>query len=186
MNRIEQEVHAHFAEAAAHENGDATAPAPAVPSTPASSSSESEIPFANVNSVIPGSPADSAGMEAGDHVVRFGTVNWMNHDKLAKVAEVVSQNEGVTIPQPLASAATLTPIPAPNPSSCQTRRWGRKCNNQESDPHSTSELGRQRHAGVSSTTNVIRKATFPVNLGIALEHDIPGVDLHLYHSKYMK
>jgi 26S proteasome non-ATPase regulatory subunit 9 len=37
-------------------------------------------------------------MKAGDHVLRLGTVNWMNHDKLAKLAEVVAQNEGVLVP----------------------------------------------------------------------------------------
>ena len=53
--------------------------------------------FARVNSVVPASPADQAGLKAGDAVRSFGTVNWINHERLTKVAETVQQNEGVSI-----------------------------------------------------------------------------------------
>lgn len=98
MKRIEEEVHAHFAETPARDGDTSSTEAPTVPSASDRSATSSEIPFANVNSVVPSSPADAAGMKAGDHVVRFGTVNWMNNDKLAKLAEVVTQNEGVLLP----------------------------------------------------------------------------------------
>ena len=52
-------------------------------------------PFAKVNSVAPGSPADDAGLKAGDRILKFGDVNWLNHDKLSKVAETVQRNQGV-------------------------------------------------------------------------------------------
>lgn len=52
-----------------------------------------EPPFARVNSVVPGSPAEQAGMHAGDKVTKFGWVNWINHERLGKVAQVVQQNE---------------------------------------------------------------------------------------------
>jgi 26S proteasome non-ATPase regulatory subunit 9 len=55
-----------------------------------------EAPFARVNSVIPGSPADDAGLRAGDLIRRFGSVNWVNHEKLSKVAETVQRSEGVS------------------------------------------------------------------------------------------
>lgn len=55
-------------------------------------------PFAKVNSVVPGSPADQAGLKAGDTIRSFGNVNWMNHERLSKVAEAVQQNEGVSLP----------------------------------------------------------------------------------------
>ena len=54
-----------------------------------------DTPFAKVNSVVPGSPADEAGLKAGDRVRRFGEVNWLNHEKLSKVAETVQRNQGV-------------------------------------------------------------------------------------------
>lgn len=96
MNRIEAEVHAHFAENRGGQGGTTVADTTPAPSTSTSPVAASEVAFANVNNVVPGSPADAAGMQAGDHIIRFGTVNWMNHDKLAKLAEVVQQNEGVT------------------------------------------------------------------------------------------
>ncbi len=55
-----------------------------------------ETPFAKVNSVVAGSPAEDAGLRVGDRVRRFGDVNWINHDKLSKVAETVQRNEGVS------------------------------------------------------------------------------------------
>lgn len=100
MNRIEEEVHAHFAEAA--DQSDGTGLTETATSIPGPSHSNDEVPFAKVNSVVSGSPADRAGLKAGDQIIRFGTADWMNHDKLTKVSEVVIQNEGV-------SPATLFP-----------------------------------------------------------------------------
>ncbi|KAI9719294.1 MAG: hypothetical protein M1812_003624 [Candelaria pacifica] len=62
----------------------------------ASDQSLVETPFAKVNSVVPGSPADDAGLKAGDQIRTFGVANWINHEKLSKVAEVVQRNEGVS------------------------------------------------------------------------------------------
>jgi len=55
-----------------------------------------DTPFAKVNSVVAGSPADDAGLKAWDRIRRFGNVNWINHEKLSKVAEVVQRNQGVS------------------------------------------------------------------------------------------
>ena len=52
-------------------------------------------PFAKVNSVVPGSPADEAGLKAGDLIWKFGDINWLNHEKLSKVAQTVQRNQGV-------------------------------------------------------------------------------------------
>lgn len=57
-----------------------------------------DTPFAKVNSVVLGSPADDAGLKAGDTIRRFGDVNWINHEKLSKVAETVQKNQGVSFP----------------------------------------------------------------------------------------
>lgn len=54
-----------------------------------------DTPFAKVNSVVPGSPADDAGLKAGDRIRKFGDVNWLNHEKLSKVAQTVQRNQGV-------------------------------------------------------------------------------------------
>lgn len=55
-----------------------------------------EPPFAKVNSVLAGSPAEAAGLQVGDSITKFGWVDWTNHDKLARLTQVVSQNEGVS------------------------------------------------------------------------------------------
>jgi len=94
MNRIEEEVHAHFAEEA-DQSGETGMVEPAA-SISGPSHSNDEVPFAKVNSIVPGSPADTAGVKVGDKIIRFGTADWMNHDKLSKVSEVVIQNEGVS------------------------------------------------------------------------------------------
>ena len=54
------------------------------------------MPFAKVNSVVTGSPADEAGLKAGDEIIQFGNIDWMNHEKLARVAETVQRNQGVS------------------------------------------------------------------------------------------
>jgi 26S proteasome non-ATPase regulatory subunit 9 len=54
-------------------------------------------PFATVNSVVAGGPADSAGLKAGDEIRNFGYVNHTNHDGLWRVGECVQGNEGVRI-----------------------------------------------------------------------------------------
>ncbi|KAA8649717.1 putative 26S proteasome non-ATPase regulatory subunit Nas2 [Aspergillus tanneri] len=55
------------------------------------------LPFATVNSVVSASPADQAGLKTGDTICNFGNVNWMNHERLTKVADLVQQNEGRTL-----------------------------------------------------------------------------------------
>lgn len=52
--------------------------------------------FARVNSVVARSPADEAGLQAGDEIRRFGDVDWTSHEKLAKVASLVQRSEGVS------------------------------------------------------------------------------------------
>ncbi|KAF5862260.1 putative 26S proteasome regulatory subunit [Aspergillus alliaceus] len=54
-------------------------------------------PFARVNSVAVASPADRAGLKTGDKIRNFGSVNWTNHERLSKVADLVQQNEGRTL-----------------------------------------------------------------------------------------
>ncbi len=93
MSRIEAGLHAHHAEARNHpaqQSGSASSQAPTA------AAGSLEAPFAKVNSVVAGSPAEEAGLRAGDKIRRFGDVDWINHEKLSKVAETVQRNEGVS------------------------------------------------------------------------------------------
>ncbi|KIW70131.1 hypothetical protein PV04_02432 [Phialophora macrospora] len=96
MDKIEKGLHEHHAKYQASDeyknslNQPQSQPAPAPQQTP----SIPETPFAKVNSVEPGSPANEAGLKAGDQIRRFGTAIWSNHERLRKVGEVVGQNLG--------------------------------------------------------------------------------------------
>ncbi|KAF1955388.1 26S proteasome non-ATPase regulatory subunit 9 [Byssothecium circinans] len=94
MTRIEKGLHEHHARMQ-----EDSAAASANPLMAASSSGPAalEAPFAKVNSVAEGSPAASAGLRVGDTITKFGWVDWTNHDKLARLTQVVSQNEGLPI-----------------------------------------------------------------------------------------
>lgn len=102
MQNLEKGLHAHFAQlqqaqASATTNGtSATSAAPSSTLTNGSTDAGAlETPFAKVNSVESGSPADQAGLKAGDMVRNFGSAHWLNHERLSKVAQVVQENEGV-------------------------------------------------------------------------------------------
>jgi 26S proteasome non-ATPase regulatory subunit 9 len=101
MTVIEKHLHEHFARLA--ENGTQSDPMTngGLPNTDIASSSSlapqaSGPPFAKVNSVVAGSPAESAGLKAGDEIRNFGYVNHTNHDGLKRVGECVQGNEGVS------------------------------------------------------------------------------------------
>lgn len=105
MSVIEKHIHEHFARLA--ESGAAAEPAtnggPSNGHTLPIQSIPQELspPFAKVNTVVDGSPADSAGLKAGDEIRNFGYVNIRNHDGLKRVAECVQGNEGVSfVPLP--------------------------------------------------------------------------------------
>lgn len=97
MQLIEKGVHAHFANlqntqgASPTTNGTNVAPA----AQSLTNNTAPGTPFAKVNSVVSGSPADQAGLKVGDAIRNFGNINWLNHERLSKVAQVVQENEGV-------------------------------------------------------------------------------------------
>jgi 26S proteasome non-ATPase regulatory subunit 9 len=110
MAKLEVAVHEHFAAGKSAETLPPTSTSASAPSVadasetvageaPAAQSLASAIepPFARVNTVVENSPADTAGLKAGDKVTRFGYVDWTNHERLGKVARVVQQNENHTI-----------------------------------------------------------------------------------------
>ena len=101
MSVIEKHIHEHFARLAeegpteeptvngTHANEATSSPPPVVQSL--------GPPFARVNSVVEGSPADSAGLKANDEIRNFGYVDIANHDNLRRVGECVQGNEGVRL-----------------------------------------------------------------------------------------
>lgn len=94
MGVIEKYLHEHFANL---QEGD-EAPSMAgdeLRILPDSQPEQLDEPFAKVNSVAANSPAQQAGLQAGDEIRNFGYVNRSNHDGLKKVAECVQGNEGV-------------------------------------------------------------------------------------------
>ncbi|KAF2458255.1 hypothetical protein BDY21DRAFT_341995 [Lineolata rhizophorae] len=97
MGKIEIGLHAHHAGLAAQSSPAPPASRPATQPTAGQATEQGPVPdtpFAKVNTVEGGSPADTAGLKPGDMVLRFGNATWLNHEKLGKVAETVSQNEG--------------------------------------------------------------------------------------------
>ncbi|KAI4287118.1 MAG: hypothetical protein L6R35_003622 [Caloplaca aegaea] len=106
MSSIEVGLHTHHAEAgnlaAARMQSSSASSQP--PTSPAdripSGLSSLEAPFAKVNSVVAGSPAEDAGLQVGDKICRFADVDLMNHEKLSRVAETVQRNEGVSYTAP--------------------------------------------------------------------------------------
>lgn len=99
MSVIEKHIHEHFARLA--ESGGNTEE-PATNGGSSNGRTQQPVPqelspaFAKVNSVVAGSPADSAGLKVGDEIRNFGYVNLGNHDGLKRVAECVQGNEGVS------------------------------------------------------------------------------------------
>jgi 26S proteasome regulatory subunit N4 len=103
MTVIEKHLHEHFArleeegaEDQSMTNGGLSSTDIASSSSSSQASQPSGPPFAKVNSVVAGSPAESAGLKAGDEIRNFGYVNHTNHDGLKRVGECVQGNEGVS------------------------------------------------------------------------------------------
>ncbi|KAI8458737.1 hypothetical protein BY996DRAFT_6831204, partial [Phakopsora pachyrhizi] len=49
-------------------------------------------PFARVDVVFEGSPAEMTGLMVGDQIVRFGELNAENHDRLGRLSKLVEEN----------------------------------------------------------------------------------------------
>lgn len=94
MDRIEKALHEHHANIQEANAKNAKPDPSPVQTSIVSPPQAPETPFAKVNTVEPGSPANEAGLETGDLIRRFGSAIWSNHERLRKVGEVVAQNTG--------------------------------------------------------------------------------------------
>ncbi|RMZ76383.1 hypothetical protein DV737_g4841, partial [Chaetothyriales sp. CBS 132003] len=109
MGRVEKGLHAHHANLQASDSSkqaEPSQPQRALPTT-ATAPVAPETPFARVNSVEPGSPANEAGLKRGDQIRRFGTVIWSNHERLRKVASSIA----ISIVNSLSNMAAASPLP---------------------------------------------------------------------------
>lgn len=97
MAKVEIAVNEHFASGKAAEGAGVPTPSQTSDVQPAARPAM-EPPFAKVNSVALNSPAESAGLQVGDKVTKFGEANFSNHERLGKVAQVVQQSENVRTP----------------------------------------------------------------------------------------
>ncbi|KAK7439135.1 26S proteasome non-ATPase regulatory subunit 9 [Colletotrichum acutatum] len=99
MAMVEKQLHEHFASLQEEEVPEVPLPGGANNTLADHSASQPlEEPFAKVNTVVPGSPAELAGLKPNDQIRIFGYVNSSNHDSLKKVAECVQGNEGTKRP----------------------------------------------------------------------------------------
>ncbi|KAK0509290.1 hypothetical protein JMJ35_008661 [Cladonia borealis] len=93
MSKIEVGLHEHHAAyQAAHPPGSSSNQA--TRSNGSTAQGVLDMPFAKVNSVVDGSPADQAGLKVGDRIRKFGNIDFLSHEKLSKVAETVQRNQG--------------------------------------------------------------------------------------------
>ncbi|KAG7420727.1 hypothetical protein DER46DRAFT_653547 [Fusarium sp. MPI-SDFR-AT-0072] len=97
MTRIEKFLHEHFASLDENESAPVAGSSNSQGILRDSVSTPLDPPFAKINTVAAGSPAESAGLKPGDEIRNFGYVNRANHDNLRKVAECVQGNEGNTV-----------------------------------------------------------------------------------------
>ncbi|GAA5912451.1 hypothetical protein JCM5296_004398 [Sporobolomyces johnsonii] len=66
--------------------------------SPSDAVESEEKPFAKVDAVAPGSPADAAGLKRDDLLLTLSTINSSNHDSLRAVAALIGRSEGVELP----------------------------------------------------------------------------------------
>ena len=157
MSKIEVGLHEHHAEYQA-------ANPPASSSTQAAGSNGTTVqgvldtPFAKVNSVVDGSPADQAGLKVGDRIRKFGNVDFMNHEKLSKVAETVQRNQGVSTAIPWLKKALFTdslPIAKRGRQGGTGRSSRSSTGRADPKPRTKERLGRARIIRLPFTADVI-------------------------------
>ncbi|KAI9728306.1 MAG: putative 26S proteasome regulatory subunit [Cirrosporium novae-zelandiae] len=154
MSRIEKGLHAHYASLHETQSNATNASSNDTTQSAFTDSAIVETPFAKVNSVVDGSPADEAGLKAGDGIRKFGNVNWLNHEKLTKVAEIVQHNEGYC------EEILLTAAPASDTGKSDKKQWGYSARTRAAI-NPTERLGRARNAWMSPLTGMMYRNHLP-------------------------
>ncbi|KAK9323021.1 hypothetical protein V1517DRAFT_321635 [Lipomyces orientalis] len=93
MSRIETTLYEHHASLKAKGSESANGNSVASSSKP----KPNGIAFAVINTVVQHSPAYEAGLISGDKIVKFGSIDAGNHQRLARLATVVQENENMPI-----------------------------------------------------------------------------------------
>lgn len=93
MKQIERGLQGYYS-ASSSDSGMDTQPLNAAPRQEFTSFT---VAFARVTDVTEGSPASYAGIQAGDEVVEFGSVNSANFKAITDIATVVQHSEGTQI-----------------------------------------------------------------------------------------
>ena len=154
MSKIELGLHEHHASYQASNPSPASGPSQGAMRGGSAGTEQGlvDTPFAKVNSVVPGSPADDAGLKAGDRIRKFGDVNWLNHDKLSKVAETVQRNQGVSLfALPLLLEALADLVLRPAKRGCEGCSKHRRI---DIATDSEEQLGRTGPAGLPSSSSL--------------------------------
>ncbi|OAQ72753.1 pdz/dhr/glgf [Pochonia chlamydosporia 170] len=125
MKHIEKHLHEHFASLDEGAENVVPAAGSAVPPVlPDSQADALDEPFARVNTVAAGSPADRAGLKEGDEIRNFGYVNKSNHDNLKRVGECVQGNEGQNVFIKVSRASGVAQRQELRLTLTPTRNWG--------------------------------------------------------------
>jgi 26S proteasome regulatory subunit N4 len=90
MNKIEAELHSYFGNSESV-NAKVTQE---VPVRVQVGLNDSPVAFAEITEVTQASPASIAGFVPRDRIVKFGNVNYTNHNQLNSLADFVRANEG--------------------------------------------------------------------------------------------
>lgn len=106
MARVDKHLQEHFANMQDEPDEPASLTQPSV--LPDTEIESLDAPFAKVNTVATGSPAEAAGLRPGDEIRNFGPANRDNHDNLRKVMECVLANEDVCYHDASTLGAKLT------------------------------------------------------------------------------
>lgn len=124
MAKVEKFLHEHFTNLDENAEEPALTSGTGFPVLPDSIPETLDEPFAKVEEVAQGGPADDAGLKPGDLVRNFGYVSHENHNNLREVAACVQTNEGGNIFVKVSRAVGVTDRQELRLTLVPRRNWG--------------------------------------------------------------
>jgi 26S proteasome non-ATPase regulatory subunit 9 len=97
MSDIEKLLHKIHEEKRRQPQQEEQAPIPSTSTAETINFNEMPSAFAVVNAVAPDSPAYTAGLRRHDHILKFGSINASNHQRLQALNALISQSENQQI-----------------------------------------------------------------------------------------